>query len=189
MPNEQALTTEFPKRFAPPTEILRGVLESAGEVGFSNLSIEFVCAEAGISSNDFRSRFQSLEKCFATAYETEGSRMYEWWHRRQGTEAALEEAAAFMVRFPALSRGVFLEVHAAGQPAQVKRLELLDRLAWSLDGAKESSESHRSEPSTGAQFAIGAIEAAFSRALLARDQAGLRTAIPELARMVGALVG
>jgi AcrR family transcriptional regulator len=175
------------------SELMAAILECCGELGYPGTSVADVCRRSGWSARDFDRHFGGKEECFVVAYEAIGIQLQEGLRRalesggsrRARLEDMLHEAAAAAAWSPGATRALLLEVHSAGRPGAVGRLELMDRLARQLDRARGLRSRH-SEPTTTSTFLVGAVEGCFADALIRDDLSGLRARVLELAEMVDA---
>jgi AcrR family transcriptional regulator len=148
--------------------IMKAMLSAAGEVGYGNVSVQKVLDRAGSHRTQFYRHFDSATTCFQDAYAAEADRLCDallaagrqgpGW--RGGLTAALEELASFAREQPDLARGLLIEVHAAGEPARVKRKEVFERLSRAIDRARRETESRHSPPPLTAVFIVHVIDAA-----------------------------
>ena len=185
MPGKELTRDGLPVR----DRITTAMLQRCGELGYGSLSVEDVCECFGGTAEDFYSEFGDVGECFAAAYEVEGERACERWvqlagrgdWRREQLRNALYELADYVEQQPAMARSLFLEVHAAGEAAKTKRLEVFDRLAGTFAGRVDSDFPR---PTTRGAFAVGAVDGTFSRTLLQGKQDRLKSIVPELVEVV-----
>jgi AcrR family transcriptional regulator len=174
--------------------IMEAILRACGERGYREVSVQDVIDRYGGYRVQFYKHFANKAECYAAAYETGterlcaavlgASRAERDWRRR--LRAALDELARFVVAEPDLARGLIVDVHVAGGVALVKRQEVFDRLCCAVDTARRETDSRPSPPTITAAFMVGAIEAAVSSALVAREPQQFSQAVPELAQIVDA---
>jgi len=172
--------------------IMEGALEACGERGYRDATVQDVIDRYGGNRAQFYRHFGSKAECYAAAYEFEVERRYALladraeaqpgW--RRALVAVLEGLAELAIERPALARGLLVEVHVAGGPALLKRLEVFERLTRAVDSARRETESRHSPPPVTATFMVGAIEASVTSALTRREPADFAAAVPELAQMV-----
>jgi AcrR family transcriptional regulator len=171
---------------------MEATLEACGQHGYRDVSVQDIIDRYGGYRYQFYLHFQSKAECYAQAYELEAERRYRalaaavaaraTWS--QGLVAVLAALGDFLESRPALARGLFVEVHVAGGPALLKRMEVFERLTRAVDSARRETESRHSPPPVTATFMVGAIEAAVTSVLLRDEPEAFLTAVPELAEMV-----
>lgn len=172
--------------------IMEAALEACGERGYRDATVQSVIDRYGGHRQQFYRYFASKAECYAAAYELQVESLYTAlkdaaaaepsWHR--GLLAVLRGLADFLCERPALARGLLVEVHVAGGPALLKRLEVFERLTRAVDSARHETESRHSPPPVTATFMVGAIEAAVTSALSRAEPRDFSDAVPELAHMV-----
>jgi AcrR family transcriptional regulator len=157
---------------------LRAMLIAAGELGYREVTAADVVArlEPGVGG-DFDRHFNSVEECFAAAYEAGSEHLCttlldacaaeEDWIR--GLRGALVRLFELVEREPNIARALLVEGRAADRQALRKHQEVIERFSHALDSARRESKSrHSSSPLTGT-FIIGAIEFAVCSSLLERQ--------------------
>lgn len=172
--------------------IMEAVLESCGERGYRDATVQDAIDRYDGHRQQFYRHFASKAECYAAAYELEVERLYGALRDRAGAEpswrrgllAVLRGLADFLCERPAFARGLLVEVHVAGGPALLKRLEVFERLTRAVDSARHETESRHSPPPVTATFMVGAIEAAVTSALTRARPRDFADAVPELAQMV-----
>jgi AcrR family transcriptional regulator len=172
--------------------IMRGALEACGKHGYRDASVQDVINAYGGYRHQFYRYFGSKAECYAAAYEAEIERLYTELAARaaaepswqQGLVSVLGGLAKFLCERPMLARGLLVEVHVAGGPALLKRMEVFERLTRAVDSARHETESRHSPPPVTATFMVGAIEAAVTSALMRSNPRDFSAAVPELAHMV-----
>jgi AcrR family transcriptional regulator len=172
--------------------IMAAMLEACGKHGYRDATVQDALDLYGGHRQQFYAHFANKAECYATAYELEVERLYRrlqglafgepGWHR--GLLAALGGLADFLCERPAFARGLLVEVHVAGGPALLKRLEVFERLTHAVDSARHETGSRHSPPPVTATFMVGAIEAAVTSALIRATPTDFADAVPELAHMV-----
>lgn len=173
-------------------QIMGATLEACGARGYREATVQDVIDRYGGHRQQFYKHFASKAESYAAAYEFEIERLYaslrdlaaaaESWQR--GLVAVLDGLAEFIHARPMLARGLLVEVHVAGGPALLKRLEVFERLTRAVDGARRETGSRHSPPPVTATFMVGAIEAAVTSALTRNRPGDFAEAVPELAEMV-----
>lgn len=172
--------------------IMEATLEVCGERGYRDATVQDVIDRYGGYRHQFYRHFASKDECYIAAYEFEVERRYgalqalavaapSW---RRGLVAMLYGLADFLCERPALARGLLVEVHVAGGPALLKRLEVFERLTRAVDSARHETESRHSPPPVTATFMVGAIEAAVTSSLSRLTPQDFAAAVPELAHMI-----
>lgn len=172
--------------------IMEAALEACGERGYRGATVQDVIDRYGGHRQQFYKHFANKAECYFAAYESEVERLYAAlrdlamaetsWQR--GLVAVLEGLAEFICTRPTFARGLLVEVHVAGGPALLKRLEVFERLTRAVDSARRETESRHSPPPVTATFMVGAIEAAVTSALTRAQPQDFGVAVPELAQMV-----
>lgn len=109
--------------------LLRAVPAAACAKGYLALTVEDICAEAGVSRRTFYENFRDKEDCFITAYRQCNDELIavvtgaasvggEWQERARFAIGALLE---FLASRPAVARMAVIEVMAAGPAAIAER--------------------------------------------------------------------
>jgi AcrR family transcriptional regulator len=172
--------------------IMEATLEVCGERGYRDATVQDVIDRYGGYRHQFYRHFASKAECYAAAYELEVERLYtalaELAARESswgsGLVAVLRGIARFLCERPALAKGLLVEVHIAGGPALLKRMEVFERLTHAVDGARRETGSRHSPPPVTATFMVGAVEAAVTSGLIRFSPQEFAAAVPELAHMV-----
>ncbi|HET9677223.1 MAG TPA: hypothetical protein VFP21_06950 [Solirubrobacterales bacterium] len=154
--------------------LLTAVLRMSGARGYRQLTVDELVSASGTSDIRFRELFESLEDCYATAYE-------EWadgfWRQLQaacgeadGWPSRARGAFEWLVRYlreePDTARGAIAEAPAAGARVQAARRDLLERLSHAVDSARrETFPSRHSPPPSTALFIVGGIAWSVERTL------------------------
>jgi len=172
--------------------IMEAAIEASGASGYREATVQDVIDRYGGHRQQFYKHFSGKAECYAAAYEFEVDRLYARlgdraaaepsWQR--GLVAILNGLAGFLCERPTFARGLLVEVHVAGGPALLKRLEVFERLTRAVDSARHETESRHSPPPVTATFMVGAIEAAVTSALTRADPQDFADAVPELAEMI-----
>lgn len=200
----EALPVESTETNAPTPDAtiregeMEGVLHVVGEQGFRGASVRAVLEYSGGHRKQFYDHFESLEDCFAQAYEA--------WIDRLGV-SLLEAAVAapgwgasvrgglirlfqFVGEHPQIARSLFVEVQIAGGAALAKHDEAVDRLAGLLDSVRAEIEPAQEPPASTGIFVVGGIEACLCDALAAGEANRIWDALPELMHLaVGSYLG
>jgi AcrR family transcriptional regulator len=177
---------------------LEGALRIVGEVGYRAASVRAVLEYSGGHRKQFYEHFESLEDCFAQAYETwvdrlgvsllEAAIAAEGWC--DAVRAGLLRLFDFAESQPAIARALFLEVQVAGGAALAKHEEAIERLAAALDAVRGEIAAEEQPPEATGIFVVGGIEACLCEALAEGSAGRVRDALPELMHMaVGSYLG
>jgi len=177
---------------------MEGALQVVGEVGYRAASVRAVLEYSGGHRRQFYEHFDSLEDCFAKAYEA--------WIERLGVEL-LEAAAAapgwqsavqaglvrlfgFVTERPQIARALFVEAQVAGGTALAKHEEALERLAAALDSVRTEIEPGAEPPEATGLFVVGGIEACIGEVLADGNEKRIWDSLPELMHLaVGSYLG
>lgn len=168
------------------------MLRACGDLGYQRVSVEGVLERAGGSREHFFTQFSGLDDCYAAGYEIETGRLCrellalgaaagEWRH---GLRAALDHLADYVTAEPALAHTLLIDVHLAGDLAELRRKRLCDRLARAIDSAREEPDAHHSPPPLTSLFMVSAIESAAVAALVRGEPDSFAAAVPELEQLV-----
>jgi len=177
---------------------MEGVLHVVGELGFRGASVRAVLEYSGGHRKQFYGHFDSLEDCFAQAYEAWIDRLGvsllepaitapNW---QASVQAGLVKLFEFVDERPAIARSLFIEVQIAGGAALTKHDEAVDRLAGLLDSVRTEIEPDQAPPASTGIFVVGGIEACLCDALAAGEANRIWDALPELMHLaVGSYLG
>jgi AcrR family transcriptional regulator len=177
---------------------LEGVLHVVGEQGYRGASVRSVLEYSGGHRKQFYDHFDSLEDCFAQAYDAWidrlGASLLEAAVSASGWPASVEAVLVRLLQFvgerPAIARSLFVEVQIAGGAALAKHDEAVDRLAGLLDCVRAEIEPDRAPPESTGVFVVGGIEACLCDALAAGEANRIWDALPELMHLaVGSYLG
>jgi AcrR family transcriptional regulator len=177
---------------------MEGVLHVVGELGYRGASVRVVLEYSGGHRKQFYDHFESLEDCFAQAYETwidrlgvsllEAAVPASGW--RASVRAGLVQLFQFVVERPEIARSLFVEVQIAGGVALAKHDEAVERLAGLLDGVRADIEPDQAPPEATGIFVVGGIEACLCDVLAAGETSRVWDALPELMHLaVGSYLG
>lgn len=171
---------------------MEGALQVVGEVGYRAASVRAILEYSGGHRKQFYDHFDSLEDCFAQAYETwierlgvnllEAAISVEGW--RAGVRAGIVRLFQFVVEQPMIARSLFIEVNVAGGDALLAHEKAVERVALALDSVRAEIDPGQAPPSATGIFVVGGIEACVCDALTAGDQKRIWNALPELMHMV-----
>ena len=173
-------------------QILDAVLLAVGEQGFGDTCIRDVLARAGVSRARFHKTFESMDDCFALAYEIEAERLcgailaagrrgIGW---REGFGAALAELLDFVAAEPLRARALMLEARAARGRAWAKNEEVVERLTRAVDSARRETGSRHRAPLLTGKLMVGAIESSVLRLIIAGEEARAPSLLADLAHFV-----
>jgi AcrR family transcriptional regulator len=167
---------------------MEGALQVVGEVGYRAASVRAVLEYNGGHRKQFYDHFDSLEDCFARAYETWVDRLgvslleaavgAEGW--RAAVQAGLVRLFEFVGERPAIARALFLEVQVAGGAAMAKHEEATERLAAALDSVRAGIPPSEQPPRATGVFVVGGIEACLCEVLAEGSEGRVWDALPEL---------
>jgi len=177
---------------------MEGVLHVVGELGYRAASVRAVLEYSGGHRRQFYDHFDSLEDCFAQAYETwidrlgvsllEAAIAESGW--RSSVRAGLVQLLQSVTARPEIARALFLEVQVAGGAALIKHDEAVERLAGLLDSVRGEIGADEEPPAPTGVFVVGGIEACVCDALAADEANRLWDALPELMHLaVGSYLG
>ena len=171
---------------------MEGVLHVVGEVGYRAASVRSVLEYSGGHRKQFYENFESLEDCFAQAYEEWAKRLVlsvletavsvEGW--RAGVRAGIMKLFQSVVERPAIGRALFIEVHVAGGKALTEHDEAVDRIAGALDSVRSEIDPDKAPPLQTGLFVVGGVEACVCDALADGNPNRIWDALPELMRLI-----
>jgi AcrR family transcriptional regulator len=193
----EALPVEGTETTAPTPDAtiregeMEGVLHVVGEEGFRAASVRAVLEYSGGHRKQFYDHFESLEDCFAQAYEAwidrlgvsllEATVSASCW--RESIQAGLVRLFQFVSERPSIARSLLVEVQIAGGAALAKHDEAVDRLAGLLDSVRAEIEPGQEPPEATGVFVVGGIEACLCDVLAAGETSRIWNALPELMRL------
>lgn len=173
---------------------MEGVLHVVGEAGYRAASVRAVLEYSGGHRRQFYEEFESLEDCFAQAYEVwinrlglsllEAAVAVEGW--RSQVRAALMRLFQFVAEKPDIARALFVEVHVAGGRAMAAHDAGVERFAQVLDSVREELDPDTAPPAETGLFALGGIEAYVCEVLSEGDPKRIWDGLPEVVRLVTA---
>jgi AcrR family transcriptional regulator len=200
----EALPVESTETNAPTPDAtiregeMEGVLHVVGELGFRGASVRAVLEYSGGHRKQFYDHFESLEDCFAQAYEAWidrlGVNLLEATVAASGWQASVQAGLVRLFQFvggrPAIARSLFVEVQIVGGTALARHDEAVDRLAGLLDSVRAEIEPDRAPPESTGVFVVGGIEACLCDALAAGEANRIWNALPELMHLsIGSYLG
>jgi AcrR family transcriptional regulator len=121
--------------------LLSAVPAAVSAKGYLALTVEDICAHAGVSRRTFYENFRDKEDCFITSYRQHADELIaavaaaisvgdDWQERARFALGAL---LGFLARRPAISRMAVIEVMAAG-PAAIEERDRVVAMLSSLIG-------------------------------------------------------
>lgn len=163
-------------------------LETSGEVGYRELTMQRIIDRAELGEDDFYRWFVDAPACYAAGYASTidelTADLVAIAGRKEGwipsMRSALEGIAKFVATEPLLAKGLLLEVHGAGGAAADKRNEVFERLTHAIDGARRETGSRHSPPPITARFILNMIDAVVSKYLVSGEPERFAEAVPEL---------
>ncbi len=200
----EALPVESTETSAPTPDAtiregeMEGVLHVVGEQGFRGASVRGVLEYSGGHRKQFYDHFESLEDCFAQAYDTWidrlGANLLEAAVAASGWRASVEAGLVRLFQFvgerPEIARSFFVEVQIAGGAALTKHDEAVERLAGLLDSVRAEIEPDQTPPESTGIFVVGGIEACICDVLAVGETNRIWDALPELMHLaVGSYLG
>jgi AcrR family transcriptional regulator len=194
----EALPVESTETIAPTPDAtvregeMEGVLHVVGDLGYRGASVRAVLEYSGGHRKQFYDHFESLEDCFAQAYEVWAKRLVlsvleaavsvEGW--RAGVRAGVMKLFQLIVERPAIARSLFIEVHVAGGQALAAHDETVDRVAEALDSVRNEIDPDSAPPGQTGLFVVGGVEACVCEALAEGSPNRIWDALPELMRLI-----
>jgi AcrR family transcriptional regulator len=200
----EALPVESTETTAPAPDAtiregeMEGVLHVVGEQGFRGASVRAVLEYSGGHRKQFYDHFESLDDCFAQAYDTWidrlGANLLEAAVAASGWQTSVRAGLVRLFQFvgerPEIARSLFVEVQITGGAALAKHDEAVDRLAGLLDSVRAEIESDQAPPESTGTFVVGGIEACICDVLAAGETNRIWDALPELMHLaVGSYLG
>lgn len=170
-------------------------VQSSGEVGYRQLTVQRILERGEVSRGTFYKAFADKGECYARGYALaierlqqdvldRGSGGADWI---AGFRAALEELAGFLEFEPLLAKGLLAEVHVAGGAALAKRKEVFERLSRAIDSARRENESRHPPPPISAAFILSAIEAAALRSFRIERPSAFAETVPDLTHIAASV--
>jgi AcrR family transcriptional regulator len=177
---------------------MEGVLQVVGELGYRSASVRAVLEYSGGHRRQFYEHFESLEDCFAQAYETWierlGVELLEAAVSAPGWQSAVQAGLVKLFRFvterPQIARALFVEAQVAGGTPMAKREEAMERLATALDSVRGEIADDEAPPQSAGIFVVGGIEACVCEVLAEGSEKRVWDSLPELMHLaVGSYLG
>lgn len=170
-------------------QILDGMLDAVGEVGYEATSVRTVLDRTNLYRQAFYDHFSSKEDCYLQAYDA-GIRRIEAGLRAAaaGDTAWTGQLRAGMGAFldfldtePNVGRALIVEVHPAGGEALAKRAAAMRRAQEFLERGRSASSANGSDPPQLAPEAIASgIHMIVHSRLAAGEPGGFRELLGEL---------
>ncbi len=171
--------------------LLDAMLLATADVGYEHVAVRHVVGRARAGRQSFYTYFENKDDCFAQAYAAAIDRLYDrvigaarkrsdW---REGLRTGLAELLGFCADEPQVARALFVEVHAAGGEALVKRNEVMERFARAIDSGREEATTP-SPPSVTGTFMVGAIETMICTRLMDGEPEKIRDLLPGILHFV-----
>ena len=193
---------ELPPPPEPPPEddpIAAAVVAEIVEKGYEATSVDDVVRRAGVSREEFDSRFASLEDCAVETFEQLSAdferrigaafnRQLDW---PSALRAAAYETADWMEENPqVVSFGMVELLKMPGEMGRVRREETFSFCARMIDSGRTASENPQALPEAAPTFAIGAITQLLTHRLQEEAVISPTAVVPELMhRVIGIYLG
>lgn len=173
--------------------LLHGMATVVAERGYARTTVADVLKQARISRDTFYQLFTGKEDCFLAVLDGSSRLLAE---TIAGTvaeanagdpvldvlEQALTTYFATLVENEPMARVFFVESHAAGLPAQHKRIEVQERFVTMLVTALADAPELRDGPDVAfaCRLVVGGISTLVAAALIKDETASLRDAAPKV---------
>lgn len=177
---------------------MEGALQVVGELGYRAASVRALLEYSGGHRKQFYEHFESLEDCFAQAYEAWierlGVELLEAAASAPGWQSAVQAGLVRLFRFvterPRIARSLFVEAQVAGGAPMARREEALGRLAAALDSVRGEIADDEAPPQSAGIFVVGGIEACVCEVLAEGSEKRIWDSLPELMHLaVGSYLG
>lgn len=174
-----------PDDISPQALILSAVTRLAGAHAYQDLSVEGICAMAGVSRRSFGEHFTDVADCFATAAERRGPKAIQCCAGLRNAESSAEigaqraiEVLCMEVAFdPALASLCFGEIlEAEGRGAECRQRLTAEIAELLFPNAAQAHQAHLSR-----QAVAGAIWSAIRQHVLTGRAPKLLRVAPALA--------
>lgn len=149
--------------------LIAAMLKAAAELGYRQATVQDVIDRAGVSRPTFYEHFSNKEDCFLAAFDTTAARLREridaaaekgganW---RDRLRFSLEELLRFVSSEPEAARALIVEARAASAEALLRRDNLLDYFAGSVDAlVRDHLPDATSHSDITAAGVVGGVEA------------------------------
>jgi AcrR family transcriptional regulator len=170
--------------------LMKGMIETVGEHGYTNTTVADVIAHAGVSRKAFYEHFPNREQCFLEAYDraiAAGIRQIEAAYRSEqntlaAAEAALEALFEGAIAEPSSVRLVLVEVGAVGAEGIARREQLLATYEELLRETLKLPRGSGAIPNPVLRAMVGGLNEVLYTRVSRRRQNELRKLAPDLVR-------
>lgn len=146
--------------------ICRAMLETVGERGYVNTTVDDVLARTGCSRSGFYEHFAGKRECFRLAYEEAAEALCaevldacesgaDW---TRGLIEGLRALLTSVATDPAITMALLVEGRGSDDAVTTVQHQVVERLTRALDGARRQPGSRHSAPPSTATLMIGAVE-------------------------------
>ena len=149
--------------------LIAAMLKAAADLGYRQATVQDVIDRAGVSRPTFYEHFSNKEDCFLAAFDTTAARLRDridaaaekgganW---RDRLRFSLEELLRFVGTEPEAARALIVEARAASAEALLRRDNLLDYFAGSVDAlVRDHLPEATSHSDITAAGVVGGVEA------------------------------
>lgn len=170
--------------------LIAAMLKAAAELGYRQATVQDVIDRAGVSRPTFYEHFSNKEDCFLAAFDTTAARLREridaaaekgganW---RDRLRFSLEELLRFVSSEPEAARALIVEARAASAEALLRRDNLLDYFAGSVDAlVRDHLPEATSHSDITAAGVVGGVEALLYSRLNKGELDDLDSLLPSL---------
>jgi AcrR family transcriptional regulator len=206
MNEELSVRAVAPIELPPPPEpdprtdpIAIAVVAELVENGYEGTTVESVVRRAGVSPEQFESRYEDLDHCALGAFELfiaefklrVGGAFNQEADWPSALRAAAYTTADWMEEIPeVVSFGMVEAMKVPGEMVRVRREETFEFCAQMIDRGREVSSDPEAIPAATKTFAIGAITQLLTHRLQEGADVNPREVIPEMmSRVVGIYLG
>jgi len=168
-------------------KILEGMLEAVGTSGYDGASVREVLVRTGLYRQAFYDNFPDKEACYLEAFGFGVARLEavvlsaaaveESWQGK--LRAGLGALLGALDTNPVLGRALIVEVHAAGPDLLQSRSEVMKRVAYFIDSAREASADVEGPPPIAAEGIVAGMHAVVHGKLAAGEEGGFRELLPD----------
>jgi AcrR family transcriptional regulator len=170
--------------------LIAAMLKAAAELGYRQATVQDVIDRAGVSRPTFYEHFSNKEDCFLAAFDTTAARLRERidaaaekggtnWRTR--LRLSLEELLHFVGTEPEAARALIVEARAASAEALLRRDNLLDYFAGSVDAlVRDHLPDATSHSDITAAGVVGGVEALLYSRLNKGELDDLDSLLPSL---------
>lgn len=170
--------------------LIAAMLKAAAELGYRQATVQDVIDRAGVSRPTFYEHFSNKEDCFLAAFDTTAARLRgridaaaekggaNW---RTRLRLSLEELLHFVGSEPEAARALIVEARAASAEALLRRDDLLDYFAGSVDAlVRDHLPDATSHSDITAAGVVGGVEALLYSRLNKGELDDLDSLLPSL---------